>query len=309
MDKLLCTSCGAPLTPDAAQPYITCAYCDTAAPNPYYDETAAAKAAAPTLDERCVEELKRMGQSASLDESCFGTPLERASDLRRTMEIPDREKVYVGFDRLNLLGMLTEGFALTDTGLYYLCEGGTGRWTWEQFVTAPISCTQPAGWQQECTLSLGASLRFNLSGRADYQLGCFLIDFHNHMYQQHTGLAAPTAWTEESAAQEESAAPSLGKAVLTAAGALLARSAVKQTVSHRGTNLFSARRPAPPRPAVRRADPPRPLRPEPRPVQRPMHMDHPARPSRPGSGMRGPRVQHSPGRPGGMRGPGGPGRR
>lgn len=36
MEKLICSACGAPLTPDESQPFITCEYCDTAIDNKYY---------------------------------------------------------------------------------------------------------------------------------------------------------------------------------------------------------------------------------------------------------------------------------
>ena len=41
MEKLICTACGAPLTPDTASPFLTCEYCDTAIENKYYVAPAA----------------------------------------------------------------------------------------------------------------------------------------------------------------------------------------------------------------------------------------------------------------------------
>ena len=36
MEKLICPACGAPLTPDSAQPFLNCEYCDTSVENKYY---------------------------------------------------------------------------------------------------------------------------------------------------------------------------------------------------------------------------------------------------------------------------------
>jgi len=60
MEKLICTACGAPLTPDTASPFLTCEYCDTSTPNPYYSEEAAEKAVQPSLEERCIGKLLEM---------------------------------------------------------------------------------------------------------------------------------------------------------------------------------------------------------------------------------------------------------
>ena len=36
MEKLICPACGAPITPDNTQPFLTCEYCDTSMENKYY---------------------------------------------------------------------------------------------------------------------------------------------------------------------------------------------------------------------------------------------------------------------------------
>jgi len=53
MEKLICSSCGATLTPNNTQPFLTCEYCETTVPNAHYEQGAGS--AVPTVDlRRCV---------------------------------------------------------------------------------------------------------------------------------------------------------------------------------------------------------------------------------------------------------------
>lgn len=55
MEKLVCSACGAPLTPNTDQPYLTCEYCDTAVPNAFYREPVPAAQPAPAAEAKPVE--------------------------------------------------------------------------------------------------------------------------------------------------------------------------------------------------------------------------------------------------------------
>lgn len=347
MEKILCPSCGASLPLTTATPFLTCEYCDTAVPNAYYDEDSAKAAAVPTLEETCVAELLEMGRSEKLaetDETCFGEPLFIADTTRDALEIPQTENVYLLYDRFSIFGNVKEGFALAETGLYYMHDGETGRRSWEAFVTGAISGTEPAGLFQDGSLSVGTSLTFPLSGDADARLARFVVDFHNHMYQKHTGDAAPAAWKLVSAEAAAAASvpsahvqqddgPSLAQTVIGAAATLLTGGSILNQTRTAVTNRYPQQhaRPAMPQ-IIRQNAPAKPA--HPRPVSRPatakpLHRPHTqtARPGmeRPGTsrpavnrpaaaptnrpvGRPGP-DRPGMGRPGGTGRPGGRGRR
>lgn len=344
MEKIICSSCGATMTPNTTQPFLTCEYCDTTVPNTYYNAESAKAAAEPTLDETCVAALIEMGRSEKLaeaDETCFGTPLYIADTARAALEIPDQENVYLLFDRFSLLGSFKEGFALADSGLYYKHDDDAGHRSWESFITGAIACTEPSGLFQDGSLSIGSSMTFGVSGDADTRLARFVIDFHNHVYQKHTGEAAPASWTVRSAAAEavqEDDGPSLGQTVLGAAatlltgGALLSRTRTSansrypqlhtRPAAPHIVNRSTPQRPAPSAPV--RPSTAKPLR-KTHPQQQPQRpgMEHPGSMSRPdnrpgmsrptgGRGMNdrgGMGRSGGPGGRGGMGGPGGRGRR
>lgn len=322
MEKLICTSCGATLNVTTISQVLVCEYCDTAVANPYYDESAALAAATPTLPELCVQTLLEMGANenlADVDNNCFGQPITNIDSARAAMGIPDKEKVYFLYDRQSLLGLvlgvLAEGLALTDSGLYYKCNGESGSRSWEAFITGAISCTLPSDWQQEGRLSIGSSLGVAVTSDAESRLARFLIDFHNRVYHKHTGQTAPESWcVNQRAVQVQSAASGLGGAlgkatlagtVLTAAQSLLQRSVAQRTapqrhVVQRPTVMRTVKRPEPQRHQPRREMPQRPAQPMHR--QQTQHPGGMFRPSAPAG---------RPGRHGGMvggRGMGGPGR-
>ena len=65
MEKLVCTSCGATITPNTTEPFLTCEYCDSSITNAFYVEPAPKPAneekpqdspAAQTVQETSVEE-------------------------------------------------------------------------------------------------------------------------------------------------------------------------------------------------------------------------------------------------------------
>ncbi len=334
MEKIICSSCGAPLTPNSTQPFLTCEYCDTTVPNAYYDEASAKAAAVPSLDEMCVAELIEMGRSEKLaetDETCFGTPLFISDTARAALNIPQSETVYLLYDRFSILGNLKEGFALTNSGLHYLHDADAGRRSWETFVTGAVSCVEPAGLFQDGTLTLGASLTFTVAGDADARLARFVVDFHNHVYQKHTGHAAPASWTVRSAESvqrtqaSQTSSPSLGQALLGTAATLLTGGSLLSRV---GTNA-SARhpqmhtRPAAPR-VIHHSHPVKPAHPSvvrpatAKPLRKPHMQPGMNRPdSRANEHGMGPHSRGGMGRPGGhgpggrssMGGPGGRGRR
>ena len=123
MEKIICASCGATLTPNTTQAFLTCEYCDTTVPNAYYHESDAKAAAEPTLEEICVKALLEMGENEQLadaDESCFGNPVPSSRSAREAMGIPEEDKVYLLLDHLTILGSIKEGFALTDSSIFDL---------------------------------------------------------------------------------------------------------------------------------------------------------------------------------------------
>lgn len=314
MEKMLCPSCGAALTPDTAKPALVCEYCDTPVPNPYYVESDAKAAAQPTLKEMCVAALLEMGKNArlaDLDENCFGDPIQRDDTARAAMDIPDREKLYFFYNHESLLGAVlgtvSEGLALTENGLYYLCGGKKGSLSWESFITGAIACEDRASWQQEGTLRIGSSISVGISSEADSQLARFLVDFHNRVYHQYTGQTAPASW----AVTEQAAEPrvntgsvltgaGLAGTVLTAAKSLLQRNAMQRHVVQRPAVNRVVRKPVPQRRHMQQ-----PARPA---MTQPVHRQRPQEPGgmfRPGGGH----GRHGgPGGPGGMGRMGGPGR-
>ncbi|MBQ8554236.1 MAG: hypothetical protein IJ438_00040 [Clostridia bacterium] len=315
MEKLICSSCGATLTPNTTQAFLTCEYCDTTVPNAHYNESDAKAAAMPTLEELCVETLLEMGESeklSELDESCFGNPLLSADSARSAMGIPDQERVYLLYDHVSLLGSIKEAFALTDTGLYYKCDGDEGSRSWEAFITGAISCVDRDGWQQDGTLEIGTSLRFEISSDKDSRLARFLIDFHNHVYHQHTGETAPDSWSANEREADVQAAEAGGIAATVAAAArtLLQRSAIQRTAAQRPMVLRTNPKPAMSRYHTRKQEPPRPAHqnaPQPPRQQRMDRMDRPGGISRPAGGPGGRGSIGGPGGRGSMGGPGGRG--
>lgn len=349
MEKILCPGCCAPLTPNSAQPFFTCEYCGTTTPNTWYDAATAKAAAEPTLDEECVATLRQMGQDeklASVDEGCFGTPLDLAEDVRTALEVPQQENVYLLYERYSLLGGLTEGFVLADTGMYYLNDGETGRRSWESFVTGAISGTEDPGIFANGTLSIGTGLTFAVASSDDARIARFVIDLHNRLYTAHTGQNAPASWrfaTQEEtlsatdADSSRSSTSSVAKTVLGAAATLLAGGSIlsgarrtTNTILHPQRHTRPVVQPVIPTQPARRA-PVRPsmnLRPgasHPGTISRPA-TGRPAMPARPSTNARpalnrtGPNSRpgmsdrpggRSPGGrgPGGHSGPGGRGRR
>ena len=221
MEKLMCTGCGAPLAPNDTDRFLTCAYCETAVPNPYYDESAAAQAQQPQeadLDALCVQRLVEMGKEQSLAENGvrFGAPLSSsdAQSARAAMGIPDADKVYLVYDATSLIGGLldtilgssfAQGFALCTSGLYYKLDGEQGQLSWLKFITGAISCTLGL----ESRLNIG-SLSFPVDGNADQQLASFVIDFHNQIYYEKTGSFAPAEWAvKQQTVQTVQSAPAI----------------------------------------------------------------------------------------------------
>lgn len=311
MEKLICASCGATLVPDVTQPVLTCEYCGTSAPNAYYDGSA--KPAASSLDETAVTILVEMGQSQRLDSDNFGNPLREAYAVRDAMDIPSQEKVYFQLIRSNLLYTVAEGIALTDGRLYYKLDGETGSLSWEAFITGAIACTDMLSRQQAGTLTIGSSLSFPIDSEEDSRLARFLIDFHNRVYQQHTGQAAPAGWTVTQPAAAQTAPTlnntlgkiTLGGVVASAAKSLLQRSTAQRHIVQRPTLTRTVRTPVRQQRHFQPEPPPRPARP-------PMHQPgHQQRPAQPGGMFRhgtAPGRKGGHGGHGGMVGPG-PGRR
>lgn len=299
MEKLICDSCGAALVPDATAPHLTCAYCGTPVTNPHYDATLAA-AVPPDLATLCLETLAEMGKSENLsqvDGNCFGQPILQNYTVRDAMGVPAQEKLYFLYDRTTLiLGTLKEGFALGSEGLYYKCGDEHGHRSWEAFITGAVACVDRAG-SAEGRLNIGTSLTFAVTSEAESRLARFLVDYHNHVYQQYTGKPAPDSWTvaapDGSVTQTEAESPSLVQTLLTAAGTLLGsatahrhtptlRRTVHTPVQHRPTKLQPVHRPQPVRTPVQRPQPAHPtLRtPASRPQQPHMQRPSPAGPAR-----------------------------
>lgn len=314
MEKIICSSCGATMTPNSTQPFLTCEYCDTTVPNTYYvqDEGTAAAVDLPAL---CVEKLIAMGEGenlAGVADGCFGNPLQSAHAARDAMEIPGREKVYFVMDRSSILWSVEEGLALTDTGVYYKHDGEAGKRSWESFITGAIRFDGGSSKQNPGTLSIGTGLSFSITTGEDAQLARFLVDFHNQVYRQYTGESAPESWTaaEETVQEEEDTfglTDVLGGVATTLAGALLGnrrRTVIPRSVVQRPVVQRSYRQQ--PRPALRREEPQRPRQPMGQPMHRPRN-EGPGGMFRPAGNHGGPggRGGRGPGGRGGMGGPGG----
>ena len=323
MEKLLCSCCGAAIVPTVAQAFLTCEYCDTSVPNPYYDATAAAEAAKPSLEDSCLCTLLEIGKAqnlASLDPDCFGTPITGIDAARAGLSISDADNVYLLYQHTFLFVAFSDGLALTDSGLYYKCEGGSGRLSWESFITGAIACVDRTD-DQEGTLSIGSTIELPVKSEKDSRLARFLVDFHNQVYRQHTGETAPASWavTDPAASvQEEASGSSLLGSVLPAVGALLGSSALrKQTISNRAPAMHPTSHPTLQQDRRNHVEPPRPLQTHPhhRPAASKINSSRfgvSGQPDRPGhaGGRPGPSGMGGPGRPGrpGHSGMGGPGR-
>lgn len=312
MEKMICPGCGAPIVPNNTQAFLVCEYCGTSAANPHYNESAAKEAATPSLDEACVATLIEMGRNenlANLDSDCFGTPLHGLDSIRMALTIPDAEQVYFVYAHSIILLGFSEGFALTDGGLYYKCDGGEGSKTWEAFITGAIACEDRGGRKQDGTLSIGTGLSIGVNSDKDSRLARFLVDFHNRMYQQHTGDTAPATWTVTSYdghEAEENGSPSLLSTVLPVAGALLGGNLVRRnTIAKRSPAMHPTGHPTVARDRINHQTPASPLHTQPH--------QRPAGPARPSGGMNnhggmgGPGGRGGMGNRGGMGGPGGRG--
>ena len=319
MEKLICSCCTAAIVPNVTQAFLTCEYCGTSLPNPRYDETAAAEAARPELDEICLSALREMGAAQNLrklDPDCFGDPINGIDTARAGLGISDAHQVYFLYAHTFLLLAFSDGLALTDGGLYYKCDGGEGRLSWEAFVTGAISCTDRTD-DQDGTLRIGSCVELPVKSDKDSRLARFLVDFHNHVYHLHTGETAPSAWavTEPVVIRqaEETSGGSLLGTVLPAVGALLGGSALRrqsrQTIVKRTSSMHPTGRPTVRQDRRDRIEPPRPLHTQPH--HRKPNMLRPGMPGsqrKPGSTGDNPRQSGGfgggPRRPGGMGGPG-----
>lgn len=313
MEKLICSSCGATLTPNSNQPFIVCEYCDTTVPNAYYvqGETAAAAVNLPQL---AIETLVAMGQEEGLDGDCFGTPVREANEARCAMEIPGTEKVYLVLVRSSILWSVEDGLALTDSGMYYRHEGENGKRSWESFITGAIAFAHGDSKKNPGTLSVGSGLEFAVNTEENAKLARFLVNFHNRVYQKYTGSATPADWrvTAADTVEEEETSGGLTGilgTVAAVAGVLgrnnRQRQVVQRSVVQRPVVQRTFRQSAPARPQQpRMAEPPRH-------ENQPAHRQRSPQPGgmfRPtgGPGGRGPGGNRGPGGRGGM---GGPGRR
>lgn len=328
METMICSCCSAKLVPTTLTPFITCEYCDSSIPNPYYDEKAAAEAAKPDAAAICLKLLKELGtaqQLASLDRDCFGDPIDGIDAARAGMAIPDDQQVYFLYSHTFLFVAFSDGLALTDSGVYYACDAGKGSLTWESFVTGAIACVDRND-DQDGMLRLGAGVELAVKGDKDSRLARFLVDFHNQAYRQYTGQTAPAEWTVTTPSVASAAAaqddPSLLDAVLPGIGTLLGSAVLGRSTSAVPKTVV-VRQPAARQepmtksaPKVRIVPQPQPgttksapsLRPTSRPTVRQDRRDQvePARPlhtqphHRPGMGRPG-----DPGHPGGSGRPGG----
>lgn len=311
MEKIICSSCGATMTPNSTQPFLTCEYCDTTVPNAYYVQDAASPAMV-DLPALCVEKLIDMGRQenlADVADNCFGNPIQETYAARDAMDIPAQEKIYFVMDRSSLLWSVEEGLALADSGLFYKLDGQVGRLSWESFITGAVSCTGGSSKQTPGALHLGGGLVFPVTTDEDARLARFLIDFHNQIYRQYTGETAPKSWTVSGSAVQEDDAFSLTGllgTVATVAGSLLRtnrqRTVIPRSIVQRPAVQRSYRPQPPARPAQRPAMPQR----MPRPNGPQAHRPHSQQPG----GMFRPSGSHGgPGRRGGPGSMGGPGRR
>lgn len=306
MEKMICSSCGATMTPNNTQPFLTCDYCDTTVTNPHYVQ-GEASAAVVDLQAMCIKTLVEMGKGESLADvadGCFGDPIRDAGAARSAMEIPDREKVYLVMDRSSIFWSVEEGLALADGGLYYKHDGEVGKRSWESFITGAISFEAGSSKAQPGTLHIGTSLAFSVTTEEDARIARFLIDYHNQVYRQYTGDAAPAAWTvtgNEAVEEESAGMGGLLGTVAAVATTLMrnnrARTVVPRTVVQRPVVQRSFRQTPPARPQPRRMEPARPARPM---EQHPAHRPGAQRPG----GMYRPAGHGGMGGPGGHGGPG-----
>ncbi|MBR3763683.1 MAG: hypothetical protein IKK57_03925 [Clostridia bacterium] len=250
MQKMTCAGCCAPLVPSTTAAFLTCEYCGTTVANPHYNAEAAAQATAdvkPDIAALALATLREMGQSQNLsgiDADCFGDPIHGASSARIALSIPDGEQMYFLYDHTILFVAFSDGMALTDTGLYYQCDSSAGKLSWKTFITGAIACTDEED-GQDGELRIGSSIVIAVKSEKESRLARFLVDFHNQVYHQYTGDAAPADWcVAEPAAiaaqQEESGVSGIGT-VLGGLGALLGASAVtgKATRSTSGLRTMS----------------------------------------------------------------------
>lgn len=316
MEKLVCAGCCAPIAPTTTQAFLTCEYCGTSIPNPYYSEVAAKEAAKPSLAEACIAQLLEMGAAqnlADLDSDCFGNPLNAIDTARAGLSISDAHQVYLLYDHTYLLLGFSDGLALTDGGVYYKCDSGAGSLSWEAFVTGAISCVDRTD-DQHGTLKIGSSVEVAVKSERDSRLARFLVDFHNHMYHLHTGETAPATWNVTEpviSIQAEQRGSSLLGGLIPAVGALLgtASAARRKTVIQRAPVMRPTSRPTAAPDRRSHIEPPRPLHSQPHHRSAPKAPGSMGRPGMGGPGQPGrPGGQRGPGGMGGQRGPGGPGR-
>lgn len=310
MEKMICSSCGATMTPNNTQAFLTCEYCDTTVANPHYVQGTEAAAPAVDLQALCVQTLTDMGTNANLADvadGCFGTPIREAGTARSAMEIPDREKVYLVMDRSSIFWSVEEGLALADGGLYYKHDGETGKRSWESFITGAISFAAGSSKAQPGELCIGTGLNFSITTEEDARLARFLVEYHNQVYRQYTGDAAPAAWTvtESAAAEEESGGlggllGTVAAAATVLMGSNRARTVAPRSVVQRPVVQRSFRQTPPAKPQPRQMQPDRPARPMGQPAHRPSAQ-------RPGGVYRN-GGHGGMGGPGGRGGHGGPGR-
>ena len=334
MEKLICSCCTAPITPTIAQAFLTCEYCGTSTKNPYYDEAAAAEAAKPSLEEICLSALREMGAAqnlAKLDPDCFGDPINGNDAARMGLSISDAHQMYLLYAHTFLFVAFSDGLALTDGGLYYKCDSGAGSLSWEAFITGAIACVDRTD-DQDGSLKIGSTIELAVKSNKDSRLARFLVDFHNHVYHQHTGETAPAAWAvtvPAVSAKAEEKDPSLLGTVLPVVGALLGTTTNRRnTILQRTPAMHPTSRPTVRQDRRDHVEPPRPLHSQPhhrstgkspllsaRPgsMSRPSGQVRPGGISRPGmmskpSGQPRPGGMSGSGRSGGQRGPSGPGR-
>ena len=100
MEKLICPACGAPLTPDSTQPFLTCEYCDTAVENKYYVappvvETVQKPAEEPIAETLMEESEEEAAPGRSLLKTLLGVGTAiAANNLRRRATVVRRPAVH-----------------------------------------------------------------------------------------------------------------------------------------------------------------------------------------------------------------------
>ncbi|MBQ2954001.1 MAG: hypothetical protein IJE07_10730 [Clostridia bacterium] len=276
MENLICSCCGAKLVPTTTTAFLTCEYCDNSISNPHYDAAAASEAARPDVTATALSTLREMGAKqnlASIDADCFGEPITGVDSARRGLSIPDGEQVWFLLAHNIIILGFSDGLALTDTGLYYSCDSGSGSLSWETFINGGIACVQSTD-DREGVLQIGSGLKLTLKGDKDARLAAFLVDFHNQVYQVCTGQTAPSDWcvhqqsSASAAGTEEEDGPSLLDAALSGLGLLFGTSTATRVLGRNATAYPTSH------PTVRQdrrdhVEPPRPLHTQPhrRPAQ------------------------------------------